>query len=56
MNARKIRAVVKWIPIVGNLLRNKDSEDSGQGNFSWYKLATDVLEIGATVLLTRLLG
>lgn len=52
MNVLKlIKTVAKIIPIVGNMFRNKDSEDGGKGTFEWKKLGADIVDLGTAVAI-----
>lgn len=44
-----IHILVKVIPIVGDALENKHSEDGGKGNFQWSKFIVQLLRVAGTI-------
>jgi len=52
---RIIKIVVKVIPLMGNLFRNKESEDGGKGKFEFKKLGSDLVDLGTAVAIGYLL-
>lgn len=48
---RLIKTVAKIVPIVGNMFRNKDSKDGGEGKFDWKKLGADIIDLGSAVAI-----
>ena len=46
-----IKTAVKIVPLIGNIFRNKDSEDGGKGKFEWKKLGADLIDLGSAIAI-----
>lgn len=46
------KTLLKLVPLIGDGVENKDSEDGGKGKFQWGKFFQQIIRIAGTAAVT----